>query len=317
MNLGRFVVPLAFILVASAGITACSDADGGSNRLRAGKSKSAGPAEGTAAPETSPGGGGTSPAPSTGCNGGAPKAATSGLATNLSLVVQGNTRTYDLSVPAGYDSTRPYPLVFVFHGSGGDAEGVRNTFGFEDVAGGNAVFVYPNGRDNQWNLDDPADSNDDVALFDALVPQLGTQLCLDSTRVFATGFSNGAFFANQLGCHRGDKLRAIASHGGGGPYGSDDRYDDEGHLVCTGKPPAVLFIHGEDDGAVSLSNAESGLAHWRWASSCSAGSSSRQPEPCVAYDGCSKPVVWCSIQGLGHDVWGAGTQATWDFFKGF
>ena len=32
---------------------------------------------------------------------------------------EGRTRTYRVHVPPSYDGTRPFPLVFVFHGGGG------------------------------------------------------------------------------------------------------------------------------------------------------------------------------------------------------
>jgi polyhydroxybutyrate depolymerase len=233
------------------------------------------------------------------------------------MTVAGNARTYDLSVPTSYDPTRAYPLVAVFHGSGGTAENARNTFSFENISADGAVFVYPNGQGNQWDLDTAPDENQDVAFFDQIVSTLEERLCIDSSRVFATGYSNGAFFSNQLGCHRGDKLRAIASHAGGGPYGGNDSYDDEGHMKCAGRPPAVMLFHGEDDSVVPLSDARLSLAHWKWANQCQDGSTARAPDPCASFDGCAKAVVWCQLPGMGHEVWGAGAKATWDFFASF
>jgi polyhydroxybutyrate depolymerase len=255
--------------------------------------------------------------PSKGCGGGAAQAVVTGLSTGLTLSVAGKDRSYDLSVPGGYDPMRAYRLVFVFHGGGGSAKGARTTFKLEGIAGDAAIFVYPQGL-GDWDLDTPADANDDVAFFDAMLEELEGELCVDSARVFATGSSNGAYFANQLGCRRGARLRAIASHAGGGPYENDGRYDDDGHLICAGgTPPAALVVHGEADAVVAPSEGKGSVEHWRWANHCGDDTTPYSPAPCVAYGGCAAPVVWCRIPGLGHGVWEKGPQATWDFFASF
>jgi polyhydroxybutyrate depolymerase len=257
------------------------------------------------------------PAPSAGCNGGAPKEATKGLSTGLSLDVAGTDRSYDLSVPAAYDPTHAYPIVFVFHGGDGTSQNARETFSFESFAGDKAFFVYPQGL-GDWDLDTPADDNHDVAFFDAMLTKLEGELCVDATRVFATGLSNGAYFSNQLGCRRGAELRAIASHAGGGPYENDGSYDENGNLLCSGgTPPAVLLVHGEADDVVAISEGRGSRKHWKWANHCSNDTTAYPPDPCVAYGGCAAPVVWCQIPGLGHALWEKGALATWNFFASF
>jgi polyhydroxybutyrate depolymerase len=59
------------------------------------------------------------------------------------------------------------------------------------------------------------------------------------------------------------------------------------------------------------------VSHWKWANGCSAKSTATAPAPCVTYDGCKSPVVWCRIPGLGHEVWDGGAKATWEFFARF
>jgi len=43
------------------------------------------------------------------------------------------------------------------------------------------------------------------------------------------------------------------------------------------------------------------------------------PSPCVEHNGCAagKPVVWCAVPGLGHDVWDHAAEAIWAFFARF
>ncbi len=310
----RALIVCGLVALATFGAFACDDSEATpGTRLRSPAGADGAPP----APGADAGGGPHMPQePSKGCNGGAARPATKGLSTGVKETVSGDERSYDLAVPPGYDPTRAYPIVFVFHGSGGRAEGARETFSFESFVGDEAIFVYPQGR-GDWDLDTPAANNSDVVFFDQVLAKLEGDLCVDAARVFATGFSNGAYFANQLGCRRGGKLRAVASHGGGGPYEGDDGYDENGNLKCAGPSPAALVVHGVDDGVVSISEAQSSLKHWKWANGCGSGESARSPEPCVAFDGCSPAVVTCQIPGLGHGVWDKGGQVTWDFFAGF
>ncbi len=234
----------------------------------------------------------------------------------LSIDVDGAQRTYVLSVPS--ESRKARPLLFAFHGSGGTGKELRGYIGFEDVAESEAIVVYPDGEGRQWDLDTPAATNKDIAFFDALVAEIEQKHCVDESRVFATGFSNGAYFVNQLGCRRGAAvLRAIAPHAGGGPFGSGGDYDANGELKCAGAPPAVMVFHGTDDGAVSIAEGEKSVQHWRKADGCSSATTPRSPSPCVAFESCKNDVVFCKIPGHSHEVWSQGARATWEFFASF
>jgi polyhydroxybutyrate depolymerase len=52
-------------------------------------------------------------------------------------------RDYDLAIPADYDPDHAYPLVFAWHGRGGNGELARLYFKVEEAAAGQAIFVYP------------------------------------------------------------------------------------------------------------------------------------------------------------------------------
>lgn len=234
------------------------------------------------------------------------------------ITVNGEPRTYVLSVPQGYgELPQSWRVVFAFHGGGGTGESLRNWYDTDRLAESQAIVVYPDARWGAWDLDSPAESNPDVALFDALLGSLRAQACVDDGRVFAVGFSNGAYFANQLACRRGDALRAIAPHAGGGPWGTGSSYDAQGHLVCPGKPPAVMVLHAEDDYTVPVSNVDTTLAHWTWANGCQSTTHGIAPNGCSAYDGCARPVEVCRYWGVGHSIWSEGAKATWDFFASF
>ena len=61
------------------------------------------------------------------------------------------TRTYDVTIPATCDSSHLVPLLFAFHGDGGNGAGMYSSFPVEAAAaaaGGSAIFVYPDGTNN-------------------------------------------------------------------------------------------------------------------------------------------------------------------------
>ena len=246
------------------------------------------------------------------------RAAVAGVRESLVLDVAGASRSYTLSVPEGYDARKAYRLVVGYHSGGRTGASARPYFDLESRAGGAAIFVYPDGLRGNWDIATPAPQNRDMALFDALLASLGATYCLDKTRVFAVGTSNGAYFVNQLACARGDSLRAIASHAGGGPFASaGGTYDAKGQLVCPTPPIAAAIFHGLADTNVSPAEGEKAITHWSHWNGCEAARSPTAPAPCETARGCKNPVVVCKGPGQGHAIWGPGRQATWDFFAAF
>ncbi len=289
-------------LAAVAALAACSD-DTSSTA-----SSSGGSSGGSSSSSSSSSGGG-------GGGGGGP--AGPGFLDAQKITAGGAARTYAIYVPPTRDPAKPLPAVFVFHGDGGTGASIRKSFNLEAVAGDAAIFVYPDGEGRSWNLDDKAPANKDIAFFDALVAEVKKTWGADDKRIFATGYSSGGYFANQLGCRRGSVLRAVASHAAGGPYGADDEYDDNGNLVCPEPPVAALASHGTSDGTVALSEGISSRDYWRRVNQCATTTKPHDPSPCVEYTGCApgRPVVWCEVPGVGHVVWPSeGAKVTWSFF---
>jgi len=297
---------LATFLACGGGDDAGGDPGGAASSSGASGSSSSGGGGGS----SSGGSSSSSGNPSKGCGqAGAP----TGFQANLGVTAAGANRTYSIAVPATYDPARRYPVVFAFHGDGGDGASARNAFKFETAHGGDAIFVYPNGTGKTWDLDTfAADKNKDVQLVQALVDSVKTQYCVDEAKVYAAGFSRGGFFANHVGCQLGGTVRAVASHGGGGPYGGNNDYDDNGNLKCPGQPIAALIVIGANDGL--LPDSKSSRDFWRVKNTCKASTDPATPSPCVTHQGCAKPLEYCQIAGMGHQVWAEGSETTWSFF---
>ena len=118
------------------------------------------------------------------------------------------TRDVRIDIPKSYDKNKPYKLIFGMQCMGGWAGGVQDEgyYGLKPLdKEETAIFVAPEGNGNQapWG-------QDDYKLFDELLAMLESSFCIDSSRVFSTGFSYGSMFSNGLSWNHQDVLRAVA-----------------------------------------------------------------------------------------------------------
>jgi polyhydroxybutyrate depolymerase len=162
--------------------------------------------------------------------------------TNQSVTVDGEIRTYRLTVPKGYRAATPAPLLFDFHGLGSDAQQQAFYSGLETRgAAAGYIVIVPDGSGGaakRWVP--PPLPGTDTDFVQALLTTTEQQLCVDARRVFATGMSSGAVFSTALPCAFPGTFAAIAPVAG-----------VNGHAVCTTGPPvAVAAFHGTADGIV-------------------------------------------------------------------
>jgi poly(3-hydroxybutyrate) depolymerase len=219
-------------------------------------------------------------------------------------------RRFILRLPEAYDGKKPWPVIFAFHGAGGqDATTFDTKFGFKAANGDKAVLLFgealprPQGG-RSWMVDTAAN----MAYIDAVIAWLQANVCIDSSKLFATGQSSGGFFSQTLGCQRGHVFRAIASSSGGWRD-----FDN-----CMGNP-GVWMSHGKADSAALLADVDKATAYWFMAKGCSmANPKPVDPAPCVAYDRCKDgvPFVTCT-HGGGHPWPPYATKGVWTFFSQF
>ncbi len=219
--------------------------------------------------------------------------------------VAGVAREYFVWLPDGYDATRPYPVVYQFHGCSDRMDRESNNPPVQSASGADAIHVRSRAVDRCY---DTAAMGPDVALFDAMVREVEGAFCADPARRFATGYSGGAFMTHRLACVRGDVLRGVATIAGGMAGRS-----------CRGQV-AALLIHDADDGTVNISASESARDALLAANHCDVDAP-RTPTahaPCEAYAGCDEgyPVVFCRTTGMNHSRQdGLAAPAFWDFLS--
>jgi polyhydroxybutyrate depolymerase len=233
------------------------------------------------------------------------------------IAVGGRSRRYLLIEPTTLEADKQYPLILVFHGDGGDAEGFHQGYPFEKASGAGAILAYPEGLGFTWDLETTMD-NKDVNLSVAIIEELATRLPVDRKRLFATGYSSGGFLSNVIACQKNGLLRAIASNAGGAPYKQLQTWPN-GYSKCPGQAPiAMLALHGENDYGVSLSSGRFSSEYWAYVNGCKTDEMETSAyKECHVYRGCpaGKAVGYCPVPGLGHWVWDRAAEASWTFFN--
>lgn len=158
----------------------------------------------------------------------------------ITLPVDGVQRSALVNVPPRSDGTRPLPVVLVFHGASSTGPATEEHLGLSQI--GNRygfVAVYPTAHANYFNYKGTGPgAEDDVEFTRALLDQLDRQVCVDDSRIYATGGSNGGAFVARLGCEMSDRLAAIAPVAG--VYGQQPPCHPT-------RPISVLEIHGSND----------------------------------------------------------------------
>lgn len=156
------------------------------------------------------------------------------------LDVEGVTRTYLLTAPTAHDGETPVPLVLDFHGLGEGAVVHTMMSEFSPIAESEGfAVVFPQGTGSPvcWNSLPDMALNPDLRFVDQLLDQLGADLCIDRSRVYAAGLSNGGFMTSIVGCTLADRFAAIAPVAGAIHPTS----------CAPARPIPVLAFHGTAD----------------------------------------------------------------------
>lgn len=203
--MGRTATAAWLVAVLSLVLGACSTGDetGAATSFPVSSPTSAGLGS-EVAREPSPGG--AAVRPSRGCDHPVTDAGTDEV---HELSVHGQTRSYLVTTPGG---TEPLPLVVALHGiiEGPEVHSLHTGLGEFGVEHG-FVTVFPRGRGEPISWDaSAAEGNPDLDFVDEVVANVAARRCIDESRVYATGLSNGAMLASTLACVRTDRFAAIA-----------------------------------------------------------------------------------------------------------
>jgi polyhydroxybutyrate depolymerase len=166
------------------------------------------------------------------------------------------TREYIVHVPSSYDPTNPAGLVINYHGYGGCAAYFMEQVGdLNEIADKeNFIVVYPQAKvgskgDAYWDagyIEASSIDESDVYFTETLLSQLKQDFQIDSTSIYATGYSNGGMMAYGLACSRKDLFAAVGIMSG-----------IMLPATCTNpEPTSIIHFHGSNDWVLPLGGNE-------------------------------------------------------------
>lgn len=255
------------------------------------------------------------------------------LTTNQDIYV--NNRKVIVKFPAGYDGTKPAPLLVNYHPIGGSATAWAGSSQIAQTAlADGAIVIYPDGerspnRGQAWNVGPCCTDADDITFTKNFIKKLEEESCIDPKRIYAAGYSMGGGMSNYVACKMADVFAAVA------PSAMDlskEVVEDGMNGGCRpSRPIPVLNFRGTADfvvvydgaysdyvagKAINFLGAKKNLEAWIRMNGCTGPARSDTPyRDCELYDTCNGGVQTglCTIQGGGHNE-GPGDQA-WNFLK--
>jgi polyhydroxybutyrate depolymerase len=184
------------------------------------------------------------------------------------------TRTYRIYTPSDFTQRNNYPLVFVFHGGGGNGKHMEEVTRFSELAESEKfIAIYPDGekqesgwlRNNDlgrtWNAVHCCgfahqNKSDDITFVKQIIADVTEKFTIDTTKIFATGFSNGGMFVYKLATEMEPTFAKIAVVGGS-IGGQESLSDTKKTIKHPSEPISTLIIHGMQDQNVKYWGGES------------------------------------------------------------
>jgi hypothetical protein len=214
-----------------------------------------------------------------------------------SIMVSGQSRQFLTRWPANYDNKKPYPLHIGLHGANGNlSENGKDNFGLWSLAKDSTIFVTLGAVNGLWS------AASDLAYADAVLKQVESELCIDTSKVVLEGFSQGAAMSWYLTGSRPGVFRAVVGHSGGGVQG-----------IPALSSVAYLGSLGTGEGGGQNTQTD----QFAKANGCTIDTLPRAEtgkHVCTPYKGCKEgfPTTWCSYDGgHGFQDTDAGSNQSW------
>ncbi|WP_312418347.1 hypothetical protein [Epilithonimonas sp.] len=149
------------------------------------------------------------------------------------------------------------PVIFVFHGHGGNANFVSRRIDIQNyykdalvifmqgLPGRKVPGIDPNGTMNGWQIFTDDLGGRDIKFFDVVFADIHKAYKIDDSKIYLIGHSNGARFVNVLWKTKGEKITAICSASAQG-----------GEMISNAVPISIWMYIGKNDKIVSPQNQE-------------------------------------------------------------
>jgi len=114
-----------------------------------------------------------------------------GLTQYRGIKSSGKDRSYSFHLPSSYDASKPYPVVFGFHGSSSIGTFFElDTKMSQERYSGDKIMIYPNGIGGSWagpTYHTGSSVAEDVQFVKDVLEEVKSNLCVDEDNVFGAG----------------------------------------------------------------------------------------------------------------------------------
>ena len=202
---------------------------------------------------------GNKPTPSKGCGSASQLKKTKSVENGdqFQIKVGSDTRNYFITLPKNYDNNKPHKVLFALHCYGSNGEDfVHHQADYDHPTpyygqqvldkNGDYIFVSLDAIGGLWNK-----GQADHDFFAQTLTTLNENYCIDTSRVFITGFSYGAMFSYSLMQDMQHRVRAGATYA----VADYNIWLPEGNAMKN-LPIAWMNVHGVNDGRCDYNRAK-------------------------------------------------------------
>ncbi len=230
---------------------------------------------------------------------------------------------------------QPRPLLLSLHGHGSSGAHQIERTQIAGIAEREKIFtLHPDGTEvfgqaRSWNAGKcctPANTLgiDDVGFLHALVERIQSDYCVDTSRTYVLGFSNGGFMSYRLACEPSDRFAAFAV------VSASLAVSQEQCQPGVARP--IVHFHGDSDPLVPIKgnpilrydSIESVREMWMSRNDCDPDAATEFSEGdarCWQSEPCSdkSELRYCIWNEVAHDYHGSGetTEQIWSFLSQF
>ncbi len=227
-----------------------------------------------------------------------------------------------IQTPDVIDTSKSYPIVFAFHGRGGNNNSWVNHL-INYTNSGEFIGIYPQGYLESWNLGPEPSNANDVEFINLIVDELQNYDNLNFDKMYAIGTSNGSGMVNKLAIET-NHFKAIA------PIAS--QLIESLPLLDSTNPVSVLQVNGAADTTIPIDGGPR-LGHifldayesaelWATKFNCSQNANIIMlgQDTLYVFDSCEneKEIRYLRIEDGGHNLpLHILFQDVWEFFQRF
>ena len=227
-----------------------------------------------------------------------------------------------IQTPNVIDTSKSYPIVFAFHGRGGNNNSWVNHL-INYTNSGEFIGIYPQGYLESWNLGPEPSNANDVEFINLIVDELQNYDNLNFDKMYAIGTSNGSGMVNKLAIET-NHFKAIA------PIAS--QLIESLPLLDSTNPVSVFQVNGAADTTIPIDGGPR-LGHifldayesaelWATKFNCSQNANIIMlgQDTLYVFDSCEneKEIRYLRIEDGGHNLpLHILFQDVWEFFQRF